>query len=304
MYAQEAHIDFFLHPMGVQTMCRLYGLVVLPMLAPPVLLAVFAVALMTACGSGATESTSSAVLERATLAAAPQQGTEAAPDVQAELRLEPVDLVVAFPWLEPMSNMVHLTHGGDGSGRLYVVLQEGRIVFFDPAVEGAEPSVFLDIRDRVRAGGERGLLGLAFDPAYRSNGHFYVNYTTQSHTVVARYTAGRTDGGGADAESELVIMRVLQPYPNHNGGTIAFGPDGHLYIGLGDGGAGGDPLNSGAGLGDSAGGDAADRCLGCLRRAPVQHSCGQSVRTRGRTAGDMGLRVAEPVAVFLRLSDG
>ena len=101
----------------------------------------------------------------------------------------------------------------------------------------------------MRSGGERGLLGLAFDPEYGSNGHFYVNYTTQSDTVVARYAGSVPDGSGADAGSELVIMRVPQPFPNHNGGTIAFGLDGYLYIGLGDGGAGGDPLNSGQDLG-------------------------------------------------------
>lgn len=175
-------------------------------------------------------------------------------DGQATPNLRPLDLVVAFPWLEPLRNMVHLTHAGDGSGRVYVVLQEGRIVSFDATteggqgLEGAEPAVFLDVRDRVRAGEERGLLGLAFDPGYARNGHFYVNYTTQSDTVVARYTVDGLGGERADADSELVIMRVLQPYPNHNGGTIAFGHDGYLYIGLGDGGSGGDPLNSGQDL--------------------------------------------------------
>ena len=78
--------------------------------------------------------------------------------------LRPVDLVVAFPQLAPLSNMVHLAHAGDGSGRLYVVLQEGRIVRFDPTSTVAEPTLFLDIRDRVSPGGEQGLLGLAFDP--------------------------------------------------------------------------------------------------------------------------------------------
>ncbi len=162
--------------------------------------------------------------------------------------LRPADLVVAFPQLAPLSNMVHLTHAGDGNGRLYVVLQEGRIVRFDPTSTVAEPTLFLDIRDRVSAGGEQGLLGLAFDPDYGSNGHFYVNYTAQGQTVVARYTVGQADAGRVDPNSELVIMHVPQPYPNHNGGTVAFGPDGYLYIGLGDGGAGGDPLNSGQDL--------------------------------------------------------
>ena len=162
--------------------------------------------------------------------------------------LRRADLVVAFPQLAPLSNMVHLTHAGDGNGRLYVVLQEGRIVRFDPTSTVAEPTLFLDIRDRVSGGGEQGLLGLAFDPDYGSNGHFYVNYTAQGQTVVARYTVGQADAGRVDANTELVMMHVAQPYPNHNGGTVAFGPDGYLYIGLGDGGAGGDPLNSGQDL--------------------------------------------------------
>ncbi len=146
--------------------------------------------------------------------------------------------------------MVHLTHSGDGSGRLYVVLQEGRIVSLVPSPGTTEASPFLDIRDRVTAGGEQGLLGLAFDPDYASNGHFFVNYTYEGYTIISRYIVGTGDGAGAaDPDSELVIMRVLQPYSNHNGGTLAFGPDGHLYIGLGDGGSGGDPLNSGQDLG-------------------------------------------------------
>ena len=242
--------------MGVQTMRRPCRLVALSLPVSLALLGIVAVALMTACGSAPPESVGVAVTETDTpTALASPQGAVDVRGAQAETGLGPVDLVVAFPWLEPMSNMVHLTHAGDGSGRLYVVLQEGRIVSFnpttegDPVVEGEEPAVFLDVRDKVRAGGERGLLGLAFDPAYGSNGHFYVNYTTQSHTVVARYTADNgLDRGRADEDSELVIMRVVQPYPNHNGGTIAFGPDGYLYIGLGDGGAGGDPLNSGQDL--------------------------------------------------------
>ena len=180
--------------------------------------------------------------------------------VQTPPTLKPVDLVLAFPSLNPMSNMVHVTHAGDGSGRLYVVLQEGRIVEFDRESGVSEPNVFLDISKRVTSGGEQGLLGLAFDPAYPSTGHFYVNYTAEGHTIVARYTASLAAAPPVDPDTELVIMRVRQPYPNHNGGTLAFGPDGYLYIGLGDGGAGGDPLNSGQDL---------DTLLGAMLRIDV-----------------------------------
>ena len=159
-----------------------------------------------------------------------------------------------------MSNMVHVTHAGDGSGRLYVVLQEGRIVEFDSGSGVSELDVFLDISKRVTSGGEQGLLGLAFDPAYASTGHFYVNYTAEGHTIVARYTASSAAAPPVDPDTELVIMRVRQPYPNHNGGTLAFGPDGYLYIGLGDGGAGGDPLNSGQDL---------DTLLGAMLRVDI-----------------------------------
>ena len=235
-------------------MDRLLSIIAVVRLAPQLSLLLLSLALLTACAS-TTDGPGEAAPERD---AVPQADNLLVPtdtpvdrasgEEPAGASLEPLDLVVAFPSLEPMTNMVHLTHAGDGSGRLYVVLQEGRIMSFDPASEDAEPTVFLDIRERVTSGGERGLLGLAFDPAYPDNRHFYVNYTTASHTVVARYTADIPGGGAADATTELVIMRVLQPYPNHNGGTIAFGPDGYLYIGLGDGGAGGDPLNSGQDL--------------------------------------------------------
>ena len=160
----------------------------------------------------------------------------------------PVTFAVAFPDLPRLADMVHLTHAGDGSGRLYVVLQEGRIVAFNPEPGVSDFDSFLDIRDRVRARGEQGLLGLAFAPDYASSGHLYVNYTTRDHTIIARYTASPDDPDYVDPDSELVVMRVEQPFDNHNGGTLAFGPDGYLYIGLGDGGAGGDPLGSGQDL--------------------------------------------------------
>ena len=199
------------------------------------------------------ELTTPATVAPVATALIPGATSRSTPDIDTDTEatsggLKPLDPVVAFPHLDSMSNMVHLTHAGDGTGRLYVVLQKGMIVSLDPRVEAKEPSLFLDISDRVTYGGEQGLLGLAFDPDYASNGHFYVNYTSKGHTILARYTAGGADTGPGDPDSELVIMRIRQPYPNHNGGTLAFGHDGYLYIGLGDGGAGGDPLDSGQDL--------------------------------------------------------
>ena len=112
-------------------------------------------------------------------------------------------------------------------------------------------SVFLDIASKVLYGGEQGLLGLAFHPNYESNGYFYVNYVADNprRTVIARYAVSAVDQNRADVDSELVILEFEQPFANHNGGQIAFGPDGYLYIGLGDGGAGGDPLENGQNLG-------------------------------------------------------
>ena len=161
--------------------------------------------------------------------------------------LAPVELEPAFPGIE-FDRMVFLTYAEDESGRLFVVLQPGRIVVFenDPGVESAR--TFLDIRERVNdAGNEEGLLGLAFDPAFAENGHFYLYYTASRprRSVVSRFSASPGDPNRADADSEIVFLEVEQPYRNHNGGHLAFGPDGMLYVGLGDGGSGGDPRGNG-----------------------------------------------------------
>ncbi len=142
------------------------------------------------------------------------------------------------------SKPLDLTHAGDGSGRLFVVEQPGTIRVIQDANVLPEP--FLDIRERVgdRAN-EQGLLGLAFHPRYAENGYFYVNYTDQNgNTVIARFQV-TGDLNRADPGSETQLLRVTQPYANHNGGALAFGPDGNLYIGLGDGGAAGDPQGHG-----------------------------------------------------------
>jgi glucose/arabinose dehydrogenase len=132
-----------------------------------------------------------------------------------------------------------MAHAGDGSGVLYVIEKPGTVRKLDDSERVQEP--FLDITDRVGSSGyEQGLLGIAFPPDYKDSRVFYVNYTDlNGNTVVSRFTVA--DNDVADPASEQVILTQEQPYPNHNGGQLQFGPDGYLYIGLGDGGSGGDP---------------------------------------------------------------
>lgn len=141
---------------------------------------------------------------------------------------------------------VDIAHCGDS--RLFVVEQGGKIWAVDSLGKTA-PQPFLDISSKVNWNGERGLLGLAFHPRYAENGYFYVNYTKKSGNTrdsrVARYSRDSTDPDLADPASEVVLFDVVQPYANHNGGCIKFGPDSLLYIGFGDGGSGGDPDNNG-----------------------------------------------------------
>jgi len=152
-----------------------------------------------------------------------------------------IDTVIASGFDSP----VQVTHAGDGTGRLFVVEQPGRILVI--AGGSVLPVPFLDIRGRVVYGGERGLLGLAFHPAYEDNGQFYINYTRSEDgaTVIERYTVSAGDPNLADVTSGTVLLTVAQPYTNHNGGQVLFGPDSYLYIGMGDGGSGGDPLDNG-----------------------------------------------------------
>jgi len=146
------------------------------------------------------------------------------------------------PVLDGLTAPLYVTHSRDGTGRLFVVEQGGRIKVLRPGA--SSPTVFLDITGRILSGGERGLLGLTFHPRYRENGRFFVDYTRtpDGATVVAEYRVSSSDPDVADA-AETVLLTVAQPFANHNGGMIEFGPDGFLYIGLGDGGSANDPGN-------------------------------------------------------------
>ena len=144
--------------------------------------------------------------------------------------------------------MVGVTYPDDGTDRLFLVLQSGMIMGFtnDQAVPSAD--TFLDIRQRVNNNGnEEGLLGLAFDHQYTSNGYFYVYYSASNprRSVISRFSVSPTDPDSADPGSERIVLEVPQPYSNHNAGQIVFDPDGYLYIGLGDGGSAADPASNG-----------------------------------------------------------
>ena len=178
--------------------------------------------------------------------ASPQPAPTALPDSPAPTSTpaagwDPPALAVE-PFLDGLEAPLYVGHAGDGSGRLFVVEQGGRIRVIRDGKLAAEP--FLDIGGRISTGGERGLLGLAFSPAFADDGRFFVNYTDPAgDTVVAEYRVSAADPDRADPGSERVVLRIDQPYSNHNGGGLAFGPDGQLWIGTGDGGSGGDPEN-------------------------------------------------------------
>jgi glucose/arabinose dehydrogenase len=149
-----------------------------------------------------------------------------------------------------LSNPVDLQFPDDGTGRMFIVQQSGSIRI---AMSGSLlPAPFLDITSQVDFGGEKGLLGLAFHPQFRQNHLFYVHYDRvsggQMQSVIAEYQVSASDINLANPASERILLTLDQPFPNHKGGQIVFGPDNFLYIGFGDGGSGGDPLRNGQNL--------------------------------------------------------
>ncbi|MBS3750397.1 MAG: PQQ-dependent sugar dehydrogenase [Anaerolineales bacterium] len=163
------------------------------------------------------------------------------------------------PVAEGFNKPIGLSTAGDGSGRLFIIEQPGRIMIIKEGQILEAP--FLDIRDRVGdIGNEQGLLGLAFHPDYEENGFFYVNYTDKNgDTVVSRFTVSE-DPNRADPATESEVLTISQPFANHNGGHVLFGPEGYLWISTGDGGSGGDPQGNAQNL---------DNLLGALLRVDV-----------------------------------
>ncbi|HVL88129.1 MAG TPA: PQQ-dependent sugar dehydrogenase [Candidatus Thermoplasmatota archaeon] len=143
-----------------------------------------------------------------------------------------------------LSSPIQIVSPHDGTGRLFVVEQGGLVKILAEGRVGARP--FLDLRDKVRSGGEQGLLSIAFDPDFARNRRFFASYTdARGDTAIERFLVRADDPDRADAASGRVILSVDQPFANHNGGLVLFGPDGMLYAGLGDGGSGGDPQGHG-----------------------------------------------------------
>lgn len=140
------------------------------------------------------------------------------------------------PVLYGLEQPVYLTHAGDGTNRLFIVEQTGRVLVWLP--DSDEPQLYLDLSDQITSGGERGLLSVAFHPSFKANGLFYVSYTDRrGDSVLASYQVRDPAHGLPDPASRKILLTVSQPQTNHNGGLIKFGPDGYLYFGLGDGGS-------------------------------------------------------------------
>ncbi|MDQ4026484.1 MAG: PQQ-dependent sugar dehydrogenase [Actinomycetota bacterium] len=193
----------------------------------------------------------------------PSETSEESSKTRAALNLDDAAIELRTV-VEGLEQPLLVTNARDGSDRQFIVEQVGRIRIVRDGELLAEP--FLDVSEFITAGGEQGLLGLAFHPEYRANGRFFINYTDlEGDTVVAEYQSDSAEADVASPDSARILLRVDQPYANHNGGALAFGPDGYLYIALGDGGSGGDPHNNGQRL---------DTMLGKLLRIDVDSTSG------------------------------
>ena len=186
--------------------------------------------------------------------------------------------ITLTPVANGLPNLVSITHAGDT--RLFITLQDGRVMIHDGTSVLPEP--FLDIRTLVTNQGEQGLLSIAFHPHYAETGLFYVNYINRSgDTVVARYSVSPSDPNRANPSSAVPILMIDQPFENHNGGQMQFGPDGYLYIGMGDGGSGGDPGNRAQNLGV---------LLGKMLRIDVDSASPYAIPPSNPFVGQAGIR--------------
>jgi len=187
----------------------------------------------------------------------------------------------------PFQELTNLVQPDDGSGLIFVTEKRGIIYTLTADLAQQTLNIFLDITNMISLrGSEEGLLGLAFDPEYRENGFFYVYYSAANpgRSIISRYSRDKTDQTVADPRTGLVVMEIEEPFSNHNGGQLAFGPDGYLYVGIGDGGGAGDPGNNGQNLGT---------LLGKILRIDVRNISpdnGYKIPADNPFAGRMGAR--------------
>ncbi|MBO8141153.1 MAG: PQQ-dependent sugar dehydrogenase [Firmicutes bacterium] len=190
-----------------------------------------------------------------------------------DIRLEPLNARFEQP--------VHITYAPGDPNHLWIVEQPGTVRVYDLESDLLLPTPFLSIPEQLAAGGERGLLSLAFHPDFQDNGRFFVNYTDRAgNTQVVEYRVG-SDPLVADPATARRLLTIEQPAPNHNGGMMAFGPDGYLYIGTGDGGRAGDPWNNAQNLGT---------LLGKLLRIDVDRGVPYGIPPDNPFAGRPGAR--------------
>jgi glucose/arabinose dehydrogenase len=180
-------------------------------------------------------------------------GLAAADEAKLDTRPLEVKIERAFPELK-FRRPIMLTHAGDGTNRVFIAEQYGKIHVLPNDQQASQTQVFLDLEPKVTyqdKQNEEGFLGLAFHPRYKDNGELFVYYSTREEpqlSIISRFRVSKDDPNRADPNSEEELMRIKQPYWNHNGGTLVFGPDGYLYIGLGDGGSANDPHGHGQNL--------------------------------------------------------
>jgi glucose/arabinose dehydrogenase len=169
--------------------------------------------------------------------------------------------------VDNLDSPLYMADPNDGSGRFFIVEKGGKIKILKSGNVLSTP--FLDISSKVSNGGEQGLLGFAFDPLFKTNKRFFVNYTdTNGNTVVSSFIVSKNDQNVANSNSERKRLQIDQPFDNHNGGHLAFGPDKYLYIAVGDGGGGGDPQGNGQKL---------NTLLGKILRIDVSGSRGYKI---------------------------
>lgn len=202
--------------------------------------------------------TMKSIMQRWVLVAAGVIGSGAAQAAPSTQAVDPADIqfVDTFPNLT-FDNPLYITFIPDGTNRALVVQQRGLVYLVDNTPDVTEATVALDLSDRVsQRGNETGLLGLALDPKVLSNGRFYVNYTTGNRDIttrISRFDVLSTNPPAGDPNSEVILLSIPQPYSNHKGGWLGFGPDNKLYVALGDGGSSGDPENNAQNLGSLLG---------------------------------------------------